>query len=329
MSQPPSTDDQPVTPPVGEHGPEDVTMTGPAEVIADKPLPRRKIGIVGFTDSRKQAPFDDPEWELWGLNNLYNQPDIDPAKFAAWFDLHPAPIIDDMPTHVEWLKAGADGLKVFTIIEPRAEWPTAVALPKDEIIEAFRFPDLTDKPYFTNSISWMMAFALLALDARCQAHDWDPSECEIGIWGIDMAELRPDGSPGEYAAQRPSVEFYIGIATGLGYKVSVPLTSDLLKTAVLYGDESDPFVAKMRERLESTVQQMVWLSEHINAKHRELAAYTEQKTAEINEFTARYNAHMGAKNVLEGMLGTWAPIGNYGNSTHEDPAKTESKEAAA
>src|SRR5689334_15473635 len=49
--------------------------------------PRRmKVAIVGFTDHRKEAPFGDPEWEIWGLNELYRYMPVE--QFTRWFELH-------------------------------------------------------------------------------------------------------------------------------------------------------------------------------------------------------------------------------------------------
>jgi len=83
--------------------------------------------------------------------------------------------------------------------------PNSVAFP----IELFRevFGD-----YFTCTASYMIAMAI-----------YEGYE-EIHIYGVDMA------ADTEYASQRPSCEYFIGIAEGKGIKVVIPLDSDLLKT---------------------------------------------------------------------------------------------------
>jgi hypothetical protein len=87
--------------------------------------------------------------------------------------------------------------------------PNAVLYPIDEIIKTFG-------NYFTNTISYMIALALIS--------DFD----EIHILGVDMAV------DSEYAWQRPSCEYFIGLARGMGKKVYIPETCDLLKTRYLY-----------------------------------------------------------------------------------------------
>jgi hypothetical protein len=56
---------------------------------------------------------------------------------------------------------------------------------------------------------------------------------EIHLYGVDMA----NGS--EYQDQRPSCEYFIGLARGAGIIVAIPSTSDLLKTPILYGYEEE------------------------------------------------------------------------------------------
>jgi hypothetical protein len=51
---------------------------------------KNKVAIVGFADSRDEAPYKDPEWEIWGLNSLFeNIPVIDgKGRFDRWFEIH-------------------------------------------------------------------------------------------------------------------------------------------------------------------------------------------------------------------------------------------------
>lgn len=58
----------------------------------------------------------------------------------------------------------------------------------------------------------------------------------------------------EYGPQRPSCEFFLGIAAGLGRRITIPDKADLLKTKFLYGFEEREQVAweaKMIGMLES------------------------------------------------------------------------------
>lgn len=58
-----------------------------------------------------------------------------------------------------------------------------------------------------------------------------------------------EGFASHNSYQKPSVEYFLGIAQGLGAEVFIPATSDLLKTALMYGFESDNAMRlKMKSR---------------------------------------------------------------------------------
>lgn len=280
----------------------DLTPPPPTVVSRETvPTPRtkRKIGIVGYTGSRRLAPYGDPEWELWGLNNLHLAEDIDVTKFDAWFDLHPRTDIVKDEVHRRWLEGGSAGLPCFvwgdSNGEPPADWPKAVAFPQQHILESF-------PPYFTNSISWMTALAITLLQQRADEAGVGLEECELGVWGVDMA------TDGEYAAQRPSCEFFIGVAMGLGLQVTIPESSDLLKAASLYGLETSPMLAKIDERIHE-----------INLTIQAMSQAHAQHEAEARQLEANINAGRGAIDQLGYLRGVWFQPTNAGNSTHESP----------
>jgi len=85
--------------------------------------------------------------------------------------------------------------------------------------------------YFTNSISWEIALAILE------------GFKTIYIFGVDMAQ------DCEYSFERPSVEYFCGFAEGRGIKLILPEKSDLLKAMWLYPFENvAPFRTKMQSR---------------------------------------------------------------------------------
>jgi len=93
------------------------------------------------------------------------------------------------------------------------EIPLSQAFPLKECVEKFGLP------YFTNTICYMVAFALLN-DAK-----------EIDLYGVNQA-----GSH-EYTEERGGVEYWIGIATGMGVKVTINgKDSQLLKYKGRYGN---------------------------------------------------------------------------------------------
>jgi hypothetical protein len=104
----------------------------------------------------------------------------------------------------------------------------------------------------------MVALAILE-------HDIGETVGEIGLWGINMAQhgkSKGIGSAGwfasEYARQRPSVEYWLGVAEGKGIKVTIPVQSDILKCSCVYGYHTTDVAKKVAARqaeLQQRVQQ--------------------------------------------------------------------------
>jgi hypothetical protein len=110
--------------------------------------------------------------------------------------------------------------------EKNPDIPMSVRFPKEKIMEEFG-------NYFTNSISWEIALAVME------------GFKEIHLYGVDMA------THSEYAYERPSVEYFLGWAQGRGIKIMIPQKSDLLKTLWLYPyQDSAPFRTKCTSRRE-------------------------------------------------------------------------------
>lgn len=173
-----------------------------------------EVTIVGFAPSWEETPWDNAG-ELWGMNALHK---VAPDKpWNAWFQLHDIERAHphDKEEHVSWLIQS--GLPVFMFEEHlvKVPIPNGIPFPRQEIM------DFLGTNYFTNTVSWMVGFALLQQRKK------------INIYGIDMAQ------DSEYQHQRPSCEYLIGIAKGLGVDVYIPETSDLLKTPFLYGLEEE------------------------------------------------------------------------------------------
>jgi len=208
------------------------------ELKVEKPVKKEKVAIVGFAGSRDQAPYDNPEFEIWSVNNLHKFiPRTDRVfqihQRSEWEvnDLHGFPGAD----HLEWLKTC--GIPVYTI-EKYDDVPTSIKFPLDELVEEFGIPRLKTKVkdgYFTNSISFMIALAIYE------------GFKEIHVYGVDMAVMS------EYNEQRPSCEYYLGIAKGRGIDVYLPTDSDLLKTRYIYGyeyEEQKAWDLKVQKTLE-------------------------------------------------------------------------------
>lgn len=266
-------------------------------------MTRRKVAIVGYTEHRQFAPFGDDGWEIWGLNDLYYElPEVSVDRLR-WFQLHswneltrhsPTPVTASPlnfqggpphprdPNHVPWLADQAQRMPVY-MLEPRPEVPAARVYPIQDAMQFFSIDGRTPMRYFTNTISYMVALAIME------------GFQEIGIWGVDM--MMGGGAGSEYGWQRPSCEFFIGFAAGKGAKVYIPEESDLLKCAFPYGySEGNAF----RKKLDS------------------LLTYYQQRRAEAQGMVSQGNAAnselTGGISTLQHLLSSWMP-GDSENQT--------------
>lgn len=181
---------------------------------------KKKVYIVGFAPSWKETPWDDKEAEIWVLNEFYKvAKQVPNFRADRWFEIHNRfSLSKNMPEHQQFLK------QCFVPVYMQKKYddiPNSIKFPKDEIIEFFKDKGCKGAQYFTNSISWFIAFAIM------EGFQY------IGIYGVDMA------TDSEYGWQRPSCEYWIGLAEGMGIEVYIPPASDLLKCTQLYAFESD------------------------------------------------------------------------------------------
>jgi hypothetical protein len=237
----------------------DVTEYGVPDLNGDPRVPwpeRTKPGvcIVGFADGHRHlAPFHDPDLEFWGLNRLHVE--LPDAPWSRWFELHSLPMFygPDAPSgfdkqHIEWMRTADIPIYVRSSdLHVAAEWqvPTATPYPLERATAEFR-------PYFTNSVSWLLAMAIaMGFEA-------------IHMYGVDMAQ--DSVLQKEYREQRPSCEYFIGLAEGKGVPVYMPANADLLVTSHLYGfDDGGPFLAKRQARMVELAERKEKMRGEMNA----------------------------------------------------------------
>lgn len=201
-----------------------------------------KVAIVGkASSSRGQAPYDDPSWEVWMLHDMYRMN----LRWTRFFEIHDLELVrKTRPADFDWLK---ENQSQIYIRDPHPEFPKANLFPWRELVSKYG-------RYFTNTISWQIAFAM-HLGAK-----------SIGIWGVDMAQ---DGvTNSEYSHQRPSCEYFIGLARGMGIEVVVAQTCDLLKTHRLYAVEDQ---GDLELKLEIRAADLAKKVEHFQSQSEQAA----------------------------------------------------------
>lgn len=168
-----------------------------------------KVAIVGHCpDSRELIPFGDPEWEIWGLNQVYAE--IDLPRWDRWFEMHTREIFHSTPrnaNHLEWLREQARPIYMQQV---HADIPASRAYPIKQALNHFG-------PRFGSSVPYAFALAIM-----------EHAE-SIGLWGVDM------GHRTEYGLQRPNMFYWIGLYVGLGGHLVLPSTSALCEPSICYG----------------------------------------------------------------------------------------------
>ncbi len=182
------------------------------EYCPDGVTPRKKVAIVGYAEtSRMLAPFDDPEWSIWIMNQLYRHV----PRADRHFDIHHNwdEHVVEGTDHVGWLTAAQ--IPIY-MVNRLPQFSNSVTLPIDRLIA------LNGKDYFSSSIAYMIALAIA--DGFTHIH----------IYGVDLIV----GDEWDY--QKPNAEFWIGVASGRGIFVGIPPQSALTKQTWRYGYQSQP-----------------------------------------------------------------------------------------
>jgi len=230
-----------------------------------------RVCIVGFADGhRGDAPFDEPDMEFWGINRLHAV--LPDKRWDRWFELHDLErFYKDDEEHKRFLKAATFPVYVRgQDMKLAAEWGIdATPYPRDQMIDLFQ-------PYFTNTISWLLALAI-TLEFE-----------EIHLYGVDMAQ---DGFHEEYRRQRPSCEWLIGIAQGRGINVVMPPGSDLLKASHQYGFDDDTYRMKLAARSQELGQRKETIRAEMK-QHQERAEFLGYRISELDGAIQEVNYNM-------------------------------------
>lgn len=264
------------------------TIPGPISGNGDQPpgspFPTRfhdRVAIVGFAEgTRGLVPFDRDDTEFWGLNRLHTV--VPDGRWHRYFQLH---AYDEHhgedDEHTRWLKA--QQMPVY-LRPDDTHLGFGEPFPVDAVLR--RFSPYAGGRYFTNSISWLIGLAI------CMEFK------HIAVYGVDMAADTVLNA--EYSMQRPSCEYFLGVAEGLGIEVEIPAGSDLLKATHLYGVEDPaPLFRKNLARLQELAQ--------MKQQAKNELAQAQNAAAQL---TARVQTLDGAMGQCEYMHRNWqTPLG--------------------
>lgn len=186
---------------------------------------RSKVCIVGYApNSRHLAWYNDPDCEIWGVNQVSRFIPREDRHFQIhkdWEDAaHWAPNTDQR----KWIETAP--IPTYMIAhDPSLQ--NSVTFPVEWVKEQLGLAGDKDIPnsgldYFTSSIAFMYALAIAE------------GFSEIGIYGIDLIIGR------EYFFEKSCVEFYMGMAHAKGISIHRPENSALLWQSHRYGYEMAP-----------------------------------------------------------------------------------------
>lgn len=193
----------------------------------------KRVCIVGLSEyGRDMIPWDDPEWEIWGINEEYANVDASGKRWfrrwTRWFQMHHpidyrSPFNTKDPHHWDWLKA-ARGFPIY-MHDRDPEVPASVPFPREQTTARFLSRIIRGgvvEEYYPSGPAYMLALAAL--------EDFD----QVMLAGVRAAE-------GEWAYQREGLEFWIGV---LSQKASLILPKETaLIPSVLYGKN---FIRRLR-----------------------------------------------------------------------------------
>lgn len=166
----------------------------------------KQVCILGTAETLKEAPFDDPTWEMWGVASIIGHAYL--KRIDRLLELH-----EPDNWRLRLAEINAIGKPVW-MWKHYPEVPLSEPFPIDELTTKFR-------RYFTNSISFLIAEAI-----RQEYTD-------IALFGVHMATAT------EYASQRPSCEYFLGFAEAKGINLWIPDGADILKAGRMYGFEPE------------------------------------------------------------------------------------------
>lgn len=184
---------------------------------------KNKIMLCGMHErTLGTQDWDDTSYERWGLAHHR----VRRNYFDRLFESHcPEIILKHTPFHMERI---ADYVKEGVPLYSPWEFPGipgVTTITHDEIFESIEHP--SPRRFWESSISFPMALAMVA----------QPEE--IAIYGVDMSNSGGDHG-GERTYQKHSMLYQIGLAEGMGIKVTIAPNSTLFNsqwTGGIYGNK--------------------------------------------------------------------------------------------
>ena len=177
----------------------------------------RTVQILGAALNIERLPKALPAGtERWCLNNhkIYEN-HLFPAAattYTRWFNLHPRKQIDLLyKRSIDWYRQQD---KPIYLQVASADIPMSLTFPREEIQREFAI-DGRPMRYFTSSLAWLIALAILLRFERIELWGFVLSQTRAPIG--DDTELRPGDSL--HGRQRPCAAYWVQRARDAGIEV--------------------------------------------------------------------------------------------------------------
>lgn len=165
---------------------------------------RTKVAIIGCGSSRASAPWNDPAWIVWGLN------EIPQPRATAWFEMHPMSVQN--AREFAWLAQCPTPCYVLSLEDcrPRVMDYDGAAAAFLGVKNAVQYPLARvlalpgARDWFTSTFAYQVALAIA-----------DGFE-EIGLWGVDLRR----GTLREQTVEWACLAWWCGYAAARGVKVT-------------------------------------------------------------------------------------------------------------
>lgn len=184
---------------------------------------KEKLAILGTADTMPATPWEDLEFEIWGVAQIVTFPSFKRADLL--FEMHDSGYWKD--------KNVQDRLNKW-------DGPIYMQEHYKEIAKSIKFPldmFLPYRRYHTTSITYMLALAYHSFITT-----GNPKH--VALFGIHMEHRE------EYTTQRPCCEYWLGRMEGAGMDIFIA-GGAILRSDGLYGYEGyNPLCVKFRQRME-------------------------------------------------------------------------------
>ena len=266
-------------------------------------LPEKSIALLAHSQrTRDMGPTRDPDWVIFGLNNIYR---FTPPLHVA-MQIHTP---DYLAAHPAYSKEDLRWLETFQgpiVAQKRyPQWPASFPMPmgpkhrvnRDTLRNAPRYEPAASCPEGcdgknirhrfprvpqTSTMGYMMELAIMwieqgefpgSLGEKCRP------AARFGLWGFDTLD--------DYSTQGPQGAYLAAEADRAGIELVIPQASGFLREPFTYGYEAKKNALRRRQ-IDTRKAELMGAAQQLGAK----AAQKQQELAQLQQRQLVYQAQL-------------------------------------